>query len=554
MPGVTVQIDANDKSASVLKRVGDNFTNTFDKIDRKGKQVFGTGGGTTRISAGGISGTLAGIPGHFSGAILAATKLGSAIAGMVQPAIDFEKSMANAKAVIQPTTEQMAAMQEEAQRLGSTTTFTASQAAEGFVKLGQAGLDAQQSLAALEPTLLAAEAGNLALGKAADIGTNIMSGMGLEVKDLNHIMDSLAVVASSSNTDIMGVGSAFQYAASTAKTAGVDFNTTAAALAALADTGISGSSAGTALSNMFVKMAKPSEKAVAILERANIQFTNMDGTLRDLPAIVGEVSDANLTLAEKQELFGTRGLKAYAALEEKGVHAFNEIRNSIVTSEGAAKKMADTMTDNVDGAMKRFGSAIEGLQLSLANAFLPTIQSVIDGIASVVSGFTEWINSAGGISGFFSTVGTNLGKAVSMWYGSLKGFFTNADYREQFVTNLSNIFLSIAGPEGILVTFLQGMAQTIFDAANIIWTPIQVAGELVWENITTSVSNMWQSLQSKSVEAINAMIDKINSFGKHIGVEIPKIEGDFTPLYEPDPQWRKRGAKPKRKSGKSGTR
>ena len=393
MAGVTVQIDAKDKSGDVLKGVGKNFTNTFDKIDKAGKKALGDGGGSTRISAGGISGTLAGIPGFVSGAAIAVGKLAGGLWDATRPAREFEKTMSQVEAIMRPTTKQLVAMEAEAKRLGASTSFTATQSAEAYVKLGQAGLSASESIEALEPVLLAAEAGGLKLAEAADIGTNIMGQMGLSVKDLDHVMDGLAKAATSSNTDVRELAGAFKYGGQVARLAGLDFDETTAALSLLSNEGLKGSSAGTALSNALIKMQKPSEKATIVMEKLGLEFMNVDGSMRPLPDIVDDVAAANLSAKDAAELFGQRGLRAMSALGNQGGDALKELTGAINTSDGAAKKMAKTMLDNVDGSVIKFQSALEGLKIALFEGANPALQQLIDYGTSLLSSATAWVQA-----------------------------------------------------------------------------------------------------------------------------------------------------------------
>ena len=387
---ILLSIKAEDKASGPLSKIQGGL----DGLGKSARGALG-GGGSTRVGAGvggfSITGSLAGIAGGATGAGLAIAALGKGLWSASGPAREFEKTMSSVQAIMQPTKDEFVSLGDEAKRLGATTSFTATQSAEAYVKLGQAGLTASESLGALEPTLNAAAAGGLSLASAADIGTNIMSGMGLEVTDLDHVMDALAKTSTSTNTDITGLGNAFKYGGAVAKSSGLTFDETTAILGALADAGLKGSSAGTALSNALIKMQKPGEKAKRIMDAANLTFVDTDGKLRPLPDIIDDVAVAGLTTAEKIELFGQRGLRAMSALDEKGSAELRSLTGAITNSDGAAKAMADTMLNNVGGSVTKFQSAIEGLQIALAEGLLPHLKTFIDWITSGVSSVTNFI-------------------------------------------------------------------------------------------------------------------------------------------------------------------
>ena len=157
----------------------------------------------------------------------------AAIKSSITTAANFQQSMAKIRAVTGATDEQFKALGDAAKEMGATTQFSASQAAGGIELLGMAGLSTDSILTALPQTLNLAAAGAISLSEAADISTNIVSGMGLKVEDLSHIVDGLSQAARSSNTDVSGLGQAYSFAAASAASAGLGFTLDDAKLACL---------------------------------------------------------------------------------------------------------------------------------------------------------------------------------------------------------------------------------------------------------------------------------------------------------------------------------
>ncbi|MCP4695792.1 MAG: phage tail tape measure protein, partial [Gammaproteobacteria bacterium] len=122
---------------------------------------------------------------------------------------EFDDSVRRAAAVTGEFDVAYKAFTAKAGELGERTRYTATQAAEGLQFLAMAGLDVKQSIGAIPHVLRLATVGNMELGEASDILTNIMSQTRQEVEDLVHVNDVLAKTATSSNTSISELGFAF---------------------------------------------------------------------------------------------------------------------------------------------------------------------------------------------------------------------------------------------------------------------------------------------------------------------------------------------------------
>jgi hypothetical protein len=104
----------------------------------------------------------------------------------------FESQMARVQALTGATTQDFARLKAEAKRLGRTTVFSASQAAEAMSFFALAGFKVDQILRAVGPTLNLAAAGQIEIAQAADIAAKIMAGMGLEADELGDAVDVMA--------------------------------------------------------------------------------------------------------------------------------------------------------------------------------------------------------------------------------------------------------------------------------------------------------------------------------------------------------------------------
>ena len=135
-----------------------------------------------------------------------------AFKGIVTAAGDFDASMRRVAAVSGATGEEFKTLTETAKELGATTQFSASQAASGMEFLAKAGFDTNEVLQAIPGTLQLAAAASLDLGTAADIVTNVLTGFGLEVRELTRVNDVLVKTFTSSNTNLIELGESMKIA------------------------------------------------------------------------------------------------------------------------------------------------------------------------------------------------------------------------------------------------------------------------------------------------------------------------------------------------------
>ena len=147
--------------------------------------------------------------------------LGVGLNSVIRTLANFEQQMSTVKAITGATEAQFRTLRLEAQRLGATTRFSASEAAEGMQFLARAGFDVNQVLASINDTLLLAQAGALDLGSAADIASNILTGFRLSAAEAGRVVDVLALASNSANTNVFQLGEAMKFVAPVAAGLGV---------------------------------------------------------------------------------------------------------------------------------------------------------------------------------------------------------------------------------------------------------------------------------------------------------------------------------------------
>jgi len=339
---------------------------SLDRIDRKTTQV------TQKASR---------LGGAFRSAF--APLLGIAGAALaIRTLSNFEQEIAAVGAISQASAKELEAFRDVAIDLGTNTRFSATQAAEGLTFLARAGFTASESLEAIDGTLKLAQAGQLNLGRAADIASNVLKGFRLEVSQTARVVDVLALSANSSNTTVNQLGEALSFAAPIASGLGVSIEETTAAVSALSNAGLQGSRAGTGLNRVLANLEAPTEKAKEILASLGVQTDEVRVTTVGLTGAIARLAEAGVSTGQALEIFGQRGGPAFEVLSSS-VPDVIKFTNQFGQAAGTADELAEALDDNLQGSLLALRSAFQGLILELGEA------GATGALRGTVDAFTE---------------------------------------------------------------------------------------------------------------------------------------------------------------------
>ena len=305
----------------------------------------------------------------------------------------FDSSMANVNALqtaAGATDEDLAMLRETAKQLGETTQFSASQAADALSYMALAGWDAKTSADALPGVLNLAAASGMDLAKASDLVTDYLSAFNMSADQSAYFADMLAYAQANSNTTTEQLGEAFKNSAATMNAAGQDIETTTSLLSMLANQGLKGSEAGTALSAMMRDLTAKmqdgkimiGDTAIEVMD-ANGNYRDMTDILRDVEAATDGMGDAEKAMA-LQSTFTSDSIKGLNLILNAGVDNAAEFEDGLRNSGGTAEKMAEIMNDNLGGDLTALNSKLEGVQISLYEKFEPALRSGVDVLSELL--------------------------------------------------------------------------------------------------------------------------------------------------------------------------
>lgn len=316
----------------------------------------------------------------------------------VASAGDFEESMSTVEALSGASAEELAALSAEAKELGATTKFTAKESADAMTYMAMAGWDASDMLSGMDGVLQLAAASGEDLASVSDIVTDSLSAFGLTAKDTAHFSDVLAAAATNSNTNVAIMGETFKMSASVAGALGYSVEDVAVAVGLMANSGVKGSIAGTALKNTFNGLLEGVTLTGAAFGEYEYSAVKADGTMKDFGSTIEELRGYfnQMTEAERvnnaMTIAGERGYNGLLAILNATDEDYASLTASINNCSGAAAKMAAIKMDNMNGQLTLAKSAWDALKMSIGEQFTPVMSKLYEIAAKVFSGLSAFVD------------------------------------------------------------------------------------------------------------------------------------------------------------------
>lgn len=552
------------------------------------------------IASKGIKATAAVIAG-------AATAVTGFAASAVKAGSDFEAGMSKVQAISGASADDVSKLTDKAKEMGAKTKFSATESAEAFEYMAMAGWKTGDMLNSIEGIMNLAAASGEDLGRTSDIVTDAMTAFGMaadgtttivkdgfskEVSNATHFADVLAQTASSANTNVSMLGESFKYVAPVAGAMGYSVEDAAVALGLMANSGIKASTAGTALRQLITNMAKPTDAMAAAMDYLGLSLQNSDGSMKSLKEIMddlrsslgqckmpmdefqkqmadiqakyesGELTEKKYSkavqdLTEKAygaegalkakyaaTLAGQEGMSGLLAIVNTSTEDYDKLTESIYNADGAAEKMANTMNDNLQGAITLAKSALESVQISLYEKVQEPMKDTVKALTSMLEDMNSAIAEKG-FDGFVEALGNSIAELAEMGMNAapkligiaenLVGTFINAimDHQEEFaeagatvVSELIRAILNVAGDmwsAGIYLftEFLQAMTDH---------------SEEIGQSFGEMLGKIDEAVKSNLPLIIQAAKDFMTGFCEGLSEEFPGIsallEGFFQGFFD----------------------
>lgn len=370
---------------------------------------------------------------------------------------DFEASMSKVKAVTDATTDEMRLLTDQAKELGASTIFTSKEVADAMMELGQAGFTTAEIMKAIPATLDLAAAGGLGIARATEIASSTLRGFQIDTKNTTHVVDVMAKVAATSNASIESFGEAMKYFAPTAHAFNVSLEESSAVVGILSNAGIQGSLATRALGTSLARLTKPTKAMIGKMEELGLTFFDAEGEFVGMGGAISRLETAFVGLTQEQKmnaistLFGMEAIQEWNVLLAAGGGALDKYTEQLESSDGAAKKMAETMLDNLNGAFEQLNGAVDTIYINLGGLLAPAVRAVavaltvlanvigdtlalvaklpapvqmflgvfVGLVAAVVAGVAAWAALSVTLGGVFTAFLTIIGAAAALTGGLL---------------------------------------------------------------------------------------------------------------------------------------
>ena len=414
----------------------------------------------------------------------AATKLAGLAKSSVSVGMNFDASMSQVAATMGTTVDQIDNLTKVAKEMGSTTKFTATQAADALNYLALAGYDANKAAEVLPSVLNLAAAGGMDLAYASDLVTDAMASLNIEAnkQNVDDFGNKLAMAASKANANVSQLGEAILTVGGTAANLKGGTTELTTALGLLANVGIKGAEGGTHLRNIILSLQSPTDDATKLMQKLGLQVYDAQGNMRGLNEILGDLNGAldGMTQGQKDsiinQLFNKTDLAAVNGLLAAQGEQWDTLAAQIDSADGAMGQMAETQQDNLQGVMTSLGSAFEGLQLAVYNEMEPSLTDLgnygIECVRTLTTALSE-----GGPEAMLAAAGEIISDLASGIAEQLPGLMqTGVEIIAQLANGIVEAtpqVLSVAA--SVLGALVQGLSEAL---PQLVATGIQMISQL----------------------------------------------------------------------------
>ncbi|MBI9782933.1 phage tail tape measure protein [Escherichia coli] len=486
-------------------------------------------------------------------AIGAAAAGGYAAGRFLQPAIGFGKEMSRVQALtrIDKNSPQFKALREQALKLGSETQFTASDAASGQSFLAMAGFTPQAIQAALPGVLNMALAGGVELGETADIGSNILTQFNLTADQMDRVGDTLTAAFTRTNTDLRALGETMKYTGPVAAKLGISLEEAAAMAGMLANNGLRGSDAGTAMRASLSRLASPPKAAADALKELGVSVADARGKMRPMEDVLLDLYKATQKYGQVDQVSFFKdiaGEEAFVGLQTlvaaAGSGELQKLTRELQGARGEADRVAKVMADNLDGDLKNLDSAWEGLRIRISDLVDGPLRSVTQWLTRVLEKITslaqappvltrQLLIAGGALLAMTATVGS-----LSLAIGVLAGPLAKLRLGFSLLTGSMNAGRRLPALWGMVtgsVSLLGGAIGALFSPVGLIVAALAGAAVLIWK-YWDPIRAFFAGVFSGIMERLTPLRETFERFGPvfdAIGSGISQVFNWFKSLLSP---------------------
>ncbi len=403
--------------------------------------------------------------GNFAGMAIGIA-LGAGLKGIVTVGKDVEHTLEKIRVLGEATVGEVDQMRQAIYSLGDGVNGP-KDVAEALSVLTMAGLNAKEAMQGVGAALSLAIAGDVSIEKSATTLVQVGTALGYVASDFNHIADVIAKTAAVSMSSVDSIAGAFKSAAAVGEVYGASLQDIGLGLAAVANLGIQGTAAGTALKNFYKDLASGADKVVQnfkAMKMSGDDLKDLDGNFLPLIDVIKKLDAGfeKLKAGQRQKAmdvaFGERGIKEGAALI----------------------KMLHTVSDELDVMGNKYGNKLEEVNDRIAKSYAFSTLSAI-AMAQTTNNQVKSIGNT--INKSFAQAFTDLQPEINGTARALKAAFGSPE----FVNGIKAIALAVVEATRFLAEHIKQVGYAA--AAYVAWKLVAFATGLVQIGLAFTVAS-----------------------------------------------------------------
>ena len=456
------------------------------------------------------------------------TGLGTAA---VKTAADFDSAMSRVAAVSGATGSDFDSLRDKAREMGAKTKFSATEAADAMNYMAMAGWKTEDMLSGIEGVMYLAAASGEDLATTSDIVTDALTAFGLTAADSGHFADVLAAASSNANTNVSMMGETFKYCAPVAGALGFSVEDTAEAIGLMGNAGIKASQAGTSMRSIMTNLTGDVKLSGAAIGDVTIATTNADGSMRSLSAILADCRGAfaGMTEAEKannaETLVGKNAMSGFLALMNAAPEDIEKVSGAVNNCKDAAKNMADTMQDNLEGQLTILKSQLQELAISFGDLLMPAVRSIVSGLQGMVDVLNAMPDGVKRVIMIVALLAAALGPVLIIIGKTLSAIGTIMTWTPKLAGAISAVkgaFVALnatmmANPIAIVIATIAALVAAFIYLWNTneefrqfwirLWNEIKEVAVQVWTAVSQFLVSAWNGIRNTAVAVWNGIRD-----------------------------------------------
>jgi TP901 family phage tail tape measure protein len=364
---------------------------------------------------------------------LAMIGVAKAVSSSISAFADFDDKLTQSLAIMKTTEEQNAQMARTARQVATETAISATDSAEAYFFLASAGLDAEQSIAALPQVARFAQAGMFDMATATDLATDAQSALGLTVKDaqqnlqnLTRVTDVLVKANTLANATVQQFSEALTTKAGAAlKVVNKDIEEGVAVLAAFADRGVKGAEAGDKLNQILRDIPRATAKNSEEFEKLGLQLFDNEGNMRnvadvieELDRVLGPMSD-ELKASTLDQLGLNRGVADGIKILSGATDQIRNYENELRKSAGTTAEIAEKQLESFKAQVQILNNNLENLRITIGEDLVPALTEMVQQAQITVERFQNFKNRVGEVNKAVKLLGAVLVGMIAAAFGPI---------------------------------------------------------------------------------------------------------------------------------------